>query len=194
MAIINFLVEGGIDEAVARNLVCFTGHEAGHCFGRSGFGYIKNKINGFNLSAQGSHFLALVDFMDTGLTCPGEVLNQWLPHRNKQMLFRVVVREIESWLLADTEAIADFLNVTKSLIPDQVEDLDNPKQVLINIARRSRSKSLRESLIPSIQSTAREGILYNPEMTRFARDFWNPEKALTNSRSLEKCVQRLMEI
>lgn len=146
------------------------------------------------MSAQGMHYLALVDFMDTRLACPAEVVNQWLPHRNKQMLFRVVVREIESWLLADTEAMANFLNVEKSFIPTEVEALTNPKQELINIARRSRSKSLRESLVPASQSTAREGILYNPEMIRFVREYWNPDKARINSQSLDKCIQRLEEI
>ena len=188
------MVEGRLDEAVAKKLVCFTGHEVGGCFGRSGCGYMKNKIKGFNLAAQGSHYLALIDFMDTQIVCPGDIINQWLPHRNRKMLFRVVVREIESWLLADTKSMADFLNVEKSLIPTEVEDLTDPKQALINIARRSHSKNLRESITPSLRSTAREGVLYNPEMIRFVRNFWNPEKARVNSPSLEKCIQRLLEI
>lgn len=194
MAIINFLVEGGIDEAVARNLVSFTGHESGDCFGRRGCGYIKKTIKGFNLSARGSYFLAFVDFMDTKLACPGEVVDQWLPHRNKKMLFRVVVREIESWLLADTGAVAAFFNVEMSLVPTEVENLTDPKQSLINIARRSRIKNLRDSIVPVSHTTAREGILYNPEIIRFVREFWNPEEARINSQSLDKCIQRLEEI
>lgn len=194
MAIINFLVEGGIDEAVANKLVSFTGHEAGGCYGRRGCGYIKKTIKGFNSSAQVSYYLALVDFMDTRMPCPGEVVAQWLPHRNKQMLFRIVIREIESWLLADTNAIASFLNLKQSFIPTKVEDLTDPKQVLINLARRSRSRVLREALVPAMHSTASEGILYNPEMIRFVKEFWDPEKARVNSPSLEKCIQRLAEL
>jgi len=193
MAVINFLVEGLIDEAVAIKLTLLVGHEPGDCYGRRGFGYIKKKIGAFNLSAQGSSYLALVDFMDTSLDCSPQVISQWLPNRNSGMIFRVVVREVESWLLADTESIAEFLHVRKSAIPTNVENLVDPKQALINIARKSRKKEVRESLAPANNTTAQEGILYNDEMTRFVKEFWDAGKASINSPSLEKCIVRLSE-
>lgn len=193
MAIINFIVEGRIDKAVAVKLVSLTGHQTGDCFGEAGFGYIQKKIGAFNRSAQGSHYLALVDLMDTRFPCPSEVVAQWLPNRNLGMMFRVVVREIESWLLADSESIAEFLQVRKSTIPIEVESLNDPKQTLINIARKSRKRDVRETLVPADGTTAREGILYNDEMTRFVRENWNAEKARINSRSLDKCIIRLNE-
>jgi len=152
------------------------------------------KIGAFNKSAKGSYYFAMVDLMDTGFLCPSEVLSQWLPNRNSGMIFRVVVREIESWLLADSESIADFLHVKTSNIPNSVEDLTDPKQSLINIARKSRKKDVREMLVPADNTTAREGILYNDEMTRFVREFWDEDKARVNSPSLEKCIVRLNEL
>jgi len=194
MAFINFLVEGRIDEAVAIKLASSAGFEPGTCFGKKGMSYIKKKITGFNLSAQGSLFFALVDLMDTSLTCPAEVLSQWLPHRNPNMMFRVVVKEIESWLLADRQGIAEFLHVNSAFIPHAVETLDDPKQTLIQIARRSRRKFIRETLAPAAGTTAREGILYNDEMTRFVQDHWNTEEARLNSPSLDQCIIRLNEL
>jgi hypothetical protein len=80
--------------------------------------------------------LMLVDFMDTGLECPPEVPVAWLPDRCSKMLLRAVVREIESWLLADASGISRFLGVSVSLVPRDPESLKDPKQSLVNLARR----------------------------------------------------------
>ena len=191
MAIINFLVEGIVDEAVAIRLAHFTGYEPGTCFGKKGCGYIRKKISDFNLSAEGMNVLALVDLMDTRLSCPAEALSQWLPHRHSNMTFRLVVREIESWLLADSEAMADFLGVRVASIPSKVELLDDPKRTLIDLARTSPKRNIRESLVPKDGISATEGILYNIEMTNFVREFWDVEKARLKAPSLDKCIIRL---
>ena len=70
MAIVHLLVEGEIDEAVARRVVSEAGHTVGVCYGKQGIGYIRSKIGGFNSSAVAMPYLALVDFADTGCPCP----------------------------------------------------------------------------------------------------------------------------
>jgi hypothetical protein len=111
MTTINPLVEGDIDAAIAVKLIAHTGHDAGIVYGRRGIGYIETKLAGFNRSAQGIRYLAMVDLMDTAHECAPDVVRVWLPHPAPMMHFRVVVREIESWLLADVEGMAGFLNV-----------------------------------------------------------------------------------
>lgn len=115
MAVINPFVEGDIDEAVAIRLIRHTGHDAGTTYGRRGIGYIKDKISAFNRSAGAIRYLTLVDLMDTGFACPPDVLRGWLPHPGAQMQLRVVVREIESWLLADTDVLSEFLSIELEL-------------------------------------------------------------------------------
>ena len=189
------LVEGLMDEAAANCLIKTAGHTPGTCFGKKGYTKIQSKVRGFNKTSIGAIYLVLVDFMDTGLGCPAEVVLQWVPYRQSNLLFRIVVRELESWLLADKENLADFLNISAAKIPADPELLKDPKLTLVNLARSSRSRSIREALVPdSGSTTAKEGRLYTSEMIRFIQQRWDIANARCNSESLDKCCSRLEEI
>lgn len=194
MTVVNMLVEGLLDEAVALRLIKYTQHEPGVCYGKKGYGYIKDKISGFNQSAISVSCLALVDFMDTKFTCPSEVITQWLPHRHHNMIFRMVVRELESWLLADHENLAAFLHTNPERFPTDPEKSTDPKRELVNIARHSLSSSVRFAIVPAMKSTAQVGKLYQSEMTKFIQLHWNISQAQKRSPSLERCIMRLSEI
>jgi hypothetical protein len=90
--------------------------------------------------------------------CAPEIIKGWLreqPHGN--LVFRVAVREVEAWLLADRVGFAKFLDVSIDLLPQEPDEVLDPKQTLINLARRSRIRSLREALVPRERSTAVQG-------------------------------------
>ncbi|MHB8471263.1 MAG: hypothetical protein ACYDC8_00150 [Gammaproteobacteria bacterium] len=187
----NSLVEGDTDEAVPRRIIGECGHAVGTCYGKRGIGYISSKISGFNLAAKGLPILCLVDFMDTRMACPPEVVGNWLPHRERNMIFRVVVRAIESWLIADRVNMAEFLYVHPSRVPEHPEDLPNPKRALVDLARSSRKSSIREALVPAQNTGAVVGRLYPSEMIRFTNEHWNPRNARLVSPSLASCMSRL---
>lgn len=187
--ILNALVEGLLDEVVAQRIVQETGHTFGRCYGKHGVGYIQNKIVGFNRAARGQGILCLVDLMDTKLPCAPEVVETWLPHREPDMFFRVVVREIESWLIADRENLANFLSVNIKWVPTDPEKLPDPKLALINIARKSLKRSIQDSLVSRVGAS--EGPLYATEMSRFVREQWDLRVARKVSTSLDKCLTRL---
>ncbi len=63
-----------------------------------------------------------------------------MPDPAPYMCFRVAVREVEAWLLADREQIARFLSIARSRVPQSPETLDNPKQRLVELARHSRRR------------------------------------------------------
>ena len=194
MAVVNMLVEGLLDEAAAIRIIRHAQHEPGVCYGKKGCGYIKDRIQGFNRTAHSACYLSLVDFMDTRLTCPSEVISHWLPHRHPNMIFRLAVRELESWLLADQNNLADFLHVNPTLFPAEPEQLSDPKRELINLARRSRSSSLRSELVPEINSTAQVGRLYQSKMLDFIQLRWDISLAREKSPSLDRCIARLSEL
>ena len=146
---VNLLVEGILDEAVARRLVTEVGCVPGVSFGKQGFGYIRRKVTGFNASAEQVPLLALVDFADTRLECPPDVVRRWLPNPRSLMVFRVVVREIESWLLADRQGIARFLGIGVSKVPQEPEALRDPKEELVGLAKSSGNRRLRDALAPA---------------------------------------------
>jgi len=135
--------------------------------------------------------LALVDLMDTGLPCPPAVVDAWLPRRDPGMLFRVVVREVESWLLADRTNLADFLRVAVAKVPSAPEEEIDPKQSLVNLARKSRSAEIRRLLVPAKGSSATEGPAYTSEMRRFVDNHWDVAEARKNAPSLASCLKAL---
>jgi len=190
----NLLVEGHVDEAVARRLLRHCGHDAGVTYGGKGWKYVEQKVAAFDRSCSGQGLFTLVDFMDTGKRCPTEVLRHWLPQRAATHVFRVVVREIESWILADRPAIARLLSLPLAKIPLAPEELDDPKQTLIQLARGSRLKTIRETLVPIAGYAASEGPLYAAEIARFVGEKWNPDTARRQSASLDKCILRLNQL
>ena len=189
MAFIALLVEGNLDETMARRIVEYAGGEVTVTYGKKGAGYIKNKIAGFNQLAQGTTILALADLMDTGSECPVEVLEEWLPHPSENMIFRLVICEIESWIMADRAGIARFLGVRKQDIPPHPERVDDPKRRLVNMARASRFAGVKRLLVPAPSSTATVGPAYTSEVQQFVRDRWNIERAMERSPSLRRCVR-----
>ncbi|MBN2007898.1 hypothetical protein JW960_00985 [candidate division KSB1 bacterium] len=193
--IIDVLVEGPTDEIVAKKLVMNSGHEFGIAFGKKGHNYLQNKISGFNVRARfGNPILLLVDFMDTKLDCPPDVITSWLPDRCDKLFFRVVIRELESWLLADREGIANFLSISKDVVPQNPEALHDPKQELINLARRSRRKIRREEIVPQANVSSVVGPGYVAAIEEFVEEYWNIEAAMERAPSLMKCILRIGEI
>lgn len=182
------LVEGVLDEAVGRRIIEHAGATVVGPYGKEGIGYIKKNLSAFAQSAQGTPMLALADLMDTEFDCPARVVQEWLPYPQENMLFRLVVREIESWILADRANAAQFLGVPKNKIPCHPEELDNPKRRVINLARHSRHARARRLLVPPDGSTATEGRAYTSEMQKFVRKRWNLKEAARRADSLKRCV------
>jgi hypothetical protein len=191
----NFLVEGYVDEALAKKLIHHCGHHhSGVTYGIKGWTYIQAKAKAFDQTCHGVGLLTLVDLMDTKEVCPSVVLNDWVPNRNPLHIFRVVIREAESWILADRESIAEFLAVPVVKIPDSPEELDDPKRSLINLARTSRRKAIREALVPKDGTSASEGPLYSSEITKYIAEKWDPRRASARAPSLAKSIDRLIQV
>jgi hypothetical protein len=204
MAIIHTLVEGLMHEAAADRIIKNAGHTPGACVMEKDPAKLRAKALEVNQPSAGAIYMVLVDFIDTGrtgvnhwdwgLTCPAQVVSEWVPDRQPNLLFRIIVRELESWLLVDTENLQDFLRLKRgSAIEGEL--YVHPKATLLGIARRSRSKRMREALVdnPS-SSTLMEGRLYTSEMVRFIQERWDISNARRRSPSLDKCCARLEEV
>lgn len=190
---VHLAVEDDLSETVIRKLLLSVGraYAIGTVFRRGGFGYLRSRARNWNKAAAAGVPIFLLTDLDQHL-CPSGLIHDWLgeqPHTN--FIFRVAVKEVESWLLADREGFAEFLgiSVTKmSLQPDQITD---PKQSLINLARRSRRRTLRESIVPRQGSTAAQGPDYNGCLGEFVRNHWNHNSAVKCSPSLTRAWNRL---
>ena len=190
--VVDALVEGLMDEAVAKRLIEHCGYTFGTAYGKRGIGHVQMVLPGFNERVRyGSPMLALVDFMDTCLQCPPELPAIWLPNRCARLLLRAVVRETESWLLADAAGIADFLAVSRNRVPRDPEREPDPKRAVVNLARRSRRRAVRDALVPREGVSSVVGPEYGASLMEFIRDRWDIEAAAARAPSLARCLARL---
>lgn len=145
---------------------------------------------GWNRAAKGTPFVVLTD-LDTA-PCPGELIKSWLANdQHPNLLFRVAVREVESWLMADTDNFAHYIATRKTLMPEDPDGLVDAKRTLIQLAKKSSSSSIRQRLVPRKNSTATQGRDHNGCLSIFVNCSWNIESARTRSPSLERTIARL---
>ena len=192
-AIVSLAVEGAVDEAVARRLLEHVGADAGPVFGRGGKQQLLDSLDGYNRAATFSPWLVLID-LDEDAECPAAARATWLPSPSRWMCCRIVVREVESWLLSDRQSIAAFLGISVQLVPGAPEQLPDPKRTLVTLARRSRRRHIREDLVPRPGSGRDVGSGYTSQMTEYVRQVWHPDVAARESDSLQRCLTRLSEL
>lgn len=190
---INLAVEDVLSEMVLRAILHQSSrcYEVGICYQKHGFGYLKKNIMGFNNAAKGIPYLVLTDL--DRIECAPVLINEWLPHgKHENLIFRIAVREVESWLLAHKTTFASFLGISRSLIPDNPDEIAFPKRKIIEIASKSRRREIRESIVPAPGSTAKKGPAYNATLISFVYNFWNVNEAKSNSPSLKRAFEDIM--
>ena len=194
--IISGAVEGMLDEAVLRRLMKKMGAMAGPIYGKNGKSFLLQKVNAYNQAARFAPWVILID-LDHDADCAPPFLQSCLPNPAPYMSFRVAVREIEAWLLADREHLAKFLSVGVSRIPHDPENLNNPKSTMVEIARHSRRRDVRENMVPRADSGRKIGPAYTSLLIEFVRDpehGWRPHVAAKSSDSLNRCMLRLDQL
>lgn len=191
---ISLAVEDQLSEAVLKKILSIAEDRflVSTCYSRGGFGYLKKNISGFNNAAKGIPFLVLTD-LDTS-ECPPTLIKEWLPHpKHPNLLFRIAVREVEAWLLADCNGFVRYLGIAIEGIPLDIEAIKDPKRRLIELAQESKNRCLREAIVPSSKSDARQGPDYNGALISFVNEFWDIKAAMNNSMSLKKTVKSVID-
>ena len=183
-------VEGDLDAAVAHRLVQDAGASVAVVHGRSGKNRLLQQLAGFNAAAAHNPWLVLID-LNSDHECAPPAIARWLPEPADLMCFRAAVREAEAWLLADRSAFARFLGVSAALLPHHPEAEPDPKGLVVQVARRSRSRIIREALVPSPGSRRAIGPGYTGRLIEFVQTPWLPTRAAERSDSLARCLSRV---
>lgn len=188
-------VEGRTDAHVAARLVVHAGGQVGRVLGRQGKSYVGARMGGYCNAASREPWLVLID-LDDDADCPVPILDKWLPRKALYLCFRVAVREIESWLLADADALAAYLSVRKERVPAMPDRLDDPKNAMIALARRSQDRRIRQDMVPAAGVGGRTGLRYAARMAEYAGRTWRPGVAAARSESLRRaiaCLEGIIE-
>lgn len=190
MTYICIATEDEPSEEVAVRIAAQVGAQVFHRFRRDGFGYLKKNVRKFAEVARTSPVLLLTD-LDRA-ACPSSLIQEWMNGADvpNGLLFRVAVREIEAWLLADIDGLSAYLKVSSQHFPRIPDDLSDPKKTLLEIAKRSPRK-IRDEMVGVRGSVSAQGLGYSARLAAFARQSWDLERAAARSPSLRRALDRL---
>jgi hypothetical protein len=108
-----------------------------------------------------------------------------MPHRD--FVLRIAKRMTESWLIADRDAFARFMGVPSQLVPADPEAEPDPKATIVRLARRSRSREIRETIAPPDDAQGvKVGREYLPKLREFVNRAWDVQRAASRSDSLRR--------
>lgn len=191
--IVSVAVEGDTDEAVVQRLIRHIGAEPGPVYGRNGKPDLRARVEGYNHAARRGPWLILVD-LDQDAPCAPLLCRDWVVHPAPHLCFRVAVRAMEAWLMADADALASYLSVPRTRVPTDPEAEITPKRTLVNLARRSRRPAVVKDMVPREGSGRSEGPAYASRIVEFASHHWRPDVAAERADSLRRaiaCLRRL---
>lgn len=188
-------IEDELSESIARKIII---SELGDIvitpMRKGGFGYLRTNIPNFCQIAQRSLVVVVTDL--DRVECAPAFVRDWTQNHviPDRMLLRVAVREVEAWLLADRKNFSNFLGVAQNTIPMDVEETNDPKSLLVQLAKRSRKRKIRDELTPRRGVRASQGLGYNETLSQFVMSRWDIEAAAENCNSLRKTIFRVREL
>lgn len=131
---------------------------------------------------------------DTDGRCAAQLVSRWRPkNAPASFVLRLAVKEAESWVLADREALARFFAVAENVIPHRPDESSDPKRVVLALARRSKYRMIREEVVSRLDP-ARRGTGYNLHLANFVRDHWSAARASAHSPSLARAVRSVARL
>lgn len=187
---ISLAVEGLCDEAVLKRLLALYELPAGPVYGKVGKDRLDERLKAYRNAGRFQPWIVLRD-LDSDAGCAPELVEQSNVANTKLFRLHVAVRAVEAWLLADRRAFASFLAVPVTRLPAEPESIVDPKQFVVQLARRSRSKLISSTLVPDANSSAKVGRGYTPRLIEFAARQWDPPVAARSSPSLASLLTHL---
>lgn len=139
--------------------------------------------------------------------CPPQLISRLLPfQKSPNFVFNVAADEAEAWLLADKSNFSRYFEIPLQMIPGSIQKRQNgPRAVLEVNTPYKTSQYFQRELLPhskslTIQQQLRpkhgavKGTEYNHVMIPFIKQIWDPQTARLNSYSLDRMINRLMNI
>uniref|UniRef100_UPI004056E392 hypothetical protein n=1 Tax=Candidatus Electronema sp. TaxID=2698783 RepID=UPI004056E392 len=186
--------EDVLSEAAAEKLLTASGKtvQIAQRLRRDGYGYLKTNLPKFNQVAANVMPVFLLTDLDAA-QCVVDFIRDWRKglDLSERLLFRVAVREVEAWLMADRRTFANWLGISADLVPAEPERLDDPKRELLRLVDRSKKRELKAMILPEKTSSRPIGLGYNTELTRYVRDCWNPQAAAASAPSLARALKKI---
>lgn len=191
-----YWAEGPTDRAAARRLISAAGAIPGADYSKrtgaaAGKDYLDANIHRFNAAAAHKCWLVL---RDSDGVCAKDLVHHLIAEPSPLMRLRIVVPAIEAWLMADRDVLADYLAVSVARIPAEPEGILDIKERLVEIVSHSRSRSIREEMLPAMRSGRRQGPGYSNVLIEFINNRWDPDRSSRRADSLRRSLCRLRQL
>lgn len=187
------VVEGDTDEPIVRKLLTDVGLDVTYVHDMNGKGQLDKRLKDFNASAKGSPWFVLRD-LDHDSACAPTYLRRLRLRTASWMVFRLAVREMEAWLLADREGLAKFMGLSPSVFPDRPDEEDDPTRTLVNLARRSKKRAIVQAFVPRRGDSVSVGPGYEAAIIEFGGLHWSLHRACKRSPSLRSARKALHDL
>lgn len=127
--------------------------------------------------------------------CAPTLIADWLQGAAKpaEFVFRVAVREVESWIIADHDALRALMGPRIRSLTDDPDGLSDPKRTLLRIAEKA-PRDVRLDLVARRNAVASQGLGYNARLCEMVREHWSPSRAARRSPSLARTRRTLREL
>ena len=194
MTPIALATEDQLSEAIALRLIAevATPHHITHKLRKGGVGYLRTKMDSWRQMAEHQVMMVLTDLDHAD--CLVEFRDQWFNAKQPpaNLLLRVAVREVESWVLADHAAMRALIG-PKGVLPPMPDLLADPKQMLLRLAKNAHNQ-VRQDLLKTIDGNLSPGVGYNSRLTQWVNSTWSPQRAADRSPSLARTRLRLNQV
>lgn len=195
MSLLALGTEDELSEAIGLRLLRDAGYDLqpSPFLRRNGFGYLRSKMDSWCEMAARKPVVLLTDL--DRVACPIELRKDWMGTRKppENLVLRIVVREIEAWVLADHEALRTLVG-NRGTLPPNPDLLPDPKQYLLRLIAKQARRNIREELVAEKGAIASQGIGYNAHLGEWIRTVWSPERAACRSNSLQRARLRIGEL
>lgn len=184
-------VEGSTDLPVAEALVRFVGCTPREVHATGGSSSIDSRLSRWCQASNREPMLILRDWDDSdAAACVPELLGKVLggSQRAPHIALRIVVRSIESWIMADAAEARQFFGAKMPPTPDA---LRHPKHELLRLCMKSSKPAIRRNLV---SRSGGVGVNYAGLLSSFAAERWSPARARLNSPSLDRSLARLEQL
>lgn len=179
------VIEGDTDLPFVKKLVTDAGLDLTHFIDCGGKGGLDRDLERYNEAARLSPWLVLRD-LDDDAPCAPSFLSDRALAAAPWMCFRIAVREIEAWLLADHEGVATYFRVDARWIPSEPDSEHDPTQTLVNLARKSKNSRVRKAMVPRPGTSTAVGPEYEGAVIEFGSEVWDVARASARSPSLRR--------
>lgn len=189
---VTLVVEDVLGEVVSTKILKHFGIDIERKVMYEGKSYLQQKARNFNRTAHEGCGIFMLTDLDSPNICPSTLIRSWIRGPlNPRFLFRVAVMEIESWIMADRQALSEFLSIPIHRVPLNTDNIPNPKEFLVSLARRCKQRTVREVLVPARGANRVVGPRYNALLSDFVHNQWDLERAASVSPSLKRTVNRI---